>query len=123
MIEVTEGSAFTIYALDLATGSQPADCPAMEFIESLSDPSRKSLVNTLLAHAQQGPLRNATRSRGLGNGIFEFKTRQGDRLMFFYYGPRTTILANGFKKGAKLREEMRRAERLRAQLEAEGTDS
>jgi putative component of toxin-antitoxin plasmid stabilization module len=77
-------------------------------------------VNTFLAHAERGPLKNETRSRALGGGIFELKTRQGDRLLYFYYGLRTTVLANGFKKGARLRDEVRRAERLRAQLEEEG---
>ena len=42
LTKVTEGRAFVVYALDLASGSEPPDCPAMELLDSLSDRSRKS---------------------------------------------------------------------------------
>lgn len=51
------------------------------------------------------------------NGIFEFKSRQGDRILFFYPADQrgVTILTHGFRKGARLNIEIERAINYRAE--------
>ena len=105
-----EGSAFTIYALIRNRGGVTY-CPVIEFLHEVSEPSRKSLFAVMQQHAHRGPILNVQRSRPLGNGIFEFKSRQGDRILFFYpEGQRgVTIVTHGFRKGDRLRTEVQRA--------------
>ena len=70
-------------------------------------------------HANNGPLTNIQKSRRLRDtdGIFEFKNRQGARVLYFYPGDMRgiTILTHGFKKGANLNTEIRRAERIQTE--------
>ena len=105
-----EGSAFAIYALRRSRAGVD-HCPIVEFLEEISEPSRKSLLAIIQQHADRGPILNIQKSRPLGNGIFEFKSRQGDRILFFYpEGQRgVTILTHGFRKGAQVRTEIERA--------------
>ena len=60
---------------------------------------------------------NETKSRKLSEEIYEFKSRQGDRLLYFYPPGRRgeTIVTHGFHKGRPLGVELGRAERLRRQ--------
>ena len=105
-----EGSAFTICALTTHRGGVE-HCPVLEFLEEISESSRKSLLSIIQQHAERGPILNVQRSRQLRNGIFEFKSRQGDRILFFYpEGQRgITIVTHGFRKGARLNTEIERA--------------
>jgi hypothetical protein len=79
--------------------------------------SYKSLVNVLLVHAQRGPLLNIQKSRPVEgkDNLYEFKVKQGARLLYFYQPGRKTILTNGFKKGAPVKLEFDRAEATRNQ--------
>ncbi len=107
---LTRGSKFTIYAADLSNAPERSDCPIIEFLNELeiSEPSSyKSMLNVLRQHANNGPLTNIQKSRRLrgADGIFEFKNRQGARILYFYPANQryATILTHGFKKGANAR--------------------
>jgi len=79
------------------------------------------MLNVLRRHAEAGQILNEQKSRLLGDGIFEFKSRQGDRLLWFYPPSRSgeTIITHGFHKGAPLRSEIQRAKQLRDQYHEE----
>jgi hypothetical protein len=79
------------------------------------------MLNVMKQHATAGPLLNEQKSRSLRDGILEFKSRQGDRLLWFYPpGARgETIITHGFHKGAPLTTEIERAKRLRDQYLSE----
>ena len=83
--------------------------------------SHKTLVAVLKLHADNGPIHNERKSRLLkgSDGIYEFKSRQGDRITYFYpSGERgVTILTHGFHKGDKgdnVNTQIRRAENLKS---------
>ena len=109
-----EGPVFVVYALSWTRGGSDY-CPAREFIGSVSAASRRSLLGVLRHHAVTGPIPNTGKSRLLEDGIFEFKSRRGDRLLYFYHPWRrgVTIVTHGFRKGARLRTEIERAHTLR----------
>ena len=109
-----EGLRFNIYGVVVTEGGL-FTCPAESFIDQMSEASRKSLLSVLHQHANGGPILNQQKSRMLRNGIFEFKSRQGDRLLWFYppAGRRETVITHGFHKGSRIDTEIRRAERLR----------
>ena len=111
---LAEGPAFSVYALSW-TRSGVVYCPAQEFIADMSVASRKSILGVLRHHAASGPILNTGKSRLLEEGIFEFKSRQGDRLLYFYHPGqrRLTLVTHGFRKGARLRTELERAYTLR----------
>ena len=113
LTRILNGQSFTVWAIDLSDDPAVEDCPAKSFIESLPLPSRKSMVNVLELHAEHGPIQNEQRSRLLTDGIFEFKNRQGGRLLYFYLPSGWTVLTHGFHKGAKVKTEIERARRLR----------
>jgi adenine specific DNA methylase Mod len=118
LVKIGSGAKFDIFAVNLSEDAI-IDCPAKKFIEGLTPQEQKSLVNILNLHAAQGPIKNEQKSRKLRDGIFEFKTRQGSRVLYFYSGRRRTILSHGFPKckPAELAEEIAKAMRHRALLE------
>ncbi len=61
----------------------------------MNESSRKSLTAILKRHKDHGPVRNKEKSRPLWHKIYEFKTRQGDRMYYFYDIGRLTILTHG----------------------------
>lgn len=111
---VLEGPAFGIYALSW-TRSGVKHCPAQEFMDGISAASDKSLIKVLQQAVAGGPVFNFQKSRMLAEVIFEFKSRQGDRLAYFYHPTRRglIIVTHGFHKGARLRTEIERARSLR----------
>jgi hypothetical protein len=62
-------------------------------------------------------IRNYHKSRVIAGreNLLEFKTKRGDRLMYFYLPGHRTILTHGFHKGAVESSEYDRAERIRNQ--------
>ncbi len=108
---VTQGRRYSIWAI--VRTEDPPDCPAIEFLGSLGEASRKKVANVLRLHAEEGPIKNEQKSRFLEDGIYEFKTTAGVRLLYFFTSGQRTILTHGFKKGSKLTMEVRRAKRLR----------
>jgi hypothetical protein len=115
---VRTGKSFLIMAIDLTDDPNIEDCPTKSFINALTDSEQKSIINLLKRHAEAGPIQDITKSRELRNGIFEFKTRQGIRILYFYAPGRRTILTHGFKKGARLADEISRAARMKMEWEA-----
>lgn len=114
LVLLEEGPAFSVYALSW-TRAGVDYCPAREFIAGMSVASRRSMLGVLRHHAETGPIPNTGKSRLLEEGIFEFKSRQGDRLLYFYHPWQRglTIVTHGFRKGARLRTEIERAYTLR----------
>lgn len=108
---VTQGKRYSVWAI--VRSEDPLDCPAISFLGSLGESSRKKVANILRLHAEEGIIRNEQKSRFLEDGIYEFKTTDGVRLLYFYASEQRTILTHGFKKGSKLATEIRRAKRLR----------
>jgi len=108
------GRMFSIHAIVLDNGT----CPAVDFLKQvkLRDvSSHKSLVNILTRHADYGQIRNKRKSRvieGRAN-LLEFKTNQGDRLVYFYLPDYKTVLTHGFHKGATASHEYDKAEGMR----------
>ena len=111
---VLEGRSFGIYALSWMRG-EVRHCPAQEFMDGMSEASEKSLIKVLQQCVAGGPLSNVQKSRRLEEGIFEFKSRQGDRLAYFYHPTRRglIVITHGFSKGARVRTEIDRALALR----------
>lgn len=115
-----DGSKFNIYALVLDNGT----CPAEDFLEQVKqrDPaSLKSLINVLTRHAEYGEIRNERKSRVIKGrrNLLEFKTNQGDRLLYFYLPDYKTVLTHGFHKGASESDEYDKAEAMRDQYRKE----
>ena len=95
LISIMKGAKFGIFAIDTSDEVFIEACPAKEFITQMEESSRKSLTAILKRHADQGPIFNKEKSRPLWQGIYEFKTRQGDRVYYFYDSGRLTILTHG----------------------------
>ena len=115
------GSVFSIYAIVLNDDS----CPADDFLKQLKHQdlaSHKSLVNILTRHADHGEIRNKKKSRVIEDraNLLEFKTHQGDRLVYFYLPGRMTVLTHGFHKGVPASAEYDRAEAMRDQYSLGG---
>jgi len=120
---VTKGRRFTLYAIDQSDDPSVLSCPVMEFLSDLKRStlaSHKTLVAVLKLHADNGPIHNERKSRVLkgSDGIYEFKSRQVDRIAYFYSsGDRgVTILTHGFHKGDNVRVQIRRAENLKVKI-------
>ena len=81
-----KGKKFSLYAIVCNDGS----CPSIEFLDELkkNDPSsHKSIVNIYLRHADFGQILNIEKSRPIKGheNLFEFKTKQGARLLYFLF--------------------------------------
>ena len=90
------GSACRIYLL--AEGSK---CPAAAFLtEAANDhPDEFAKLVSLLDHATvHGLPKNKQKVNTLGNGLFEFKTVGGLRLVWFWDAGRIILCTHGFVK-------------------------
>ena len=110
------GQNFDIYAIVLRRGGFDY-CPAQDFMARMLEASQKSMLNVLRRHAMAGPVLNEQKSRLLEAGIYEFKSMQGDRLLYSYSPAqrRQTIITHGFHKGARLRVEIEHAKGMRSE--------
>jgi len=111
------GIKSNVYSVVLDNGR----LPAVEFLEELKSrnlPSHKAMVARYQRHADVGPSLNPKHSRPIKGrrGLFEFKTYQGDRLLWFYYPSGGIVLTNGFKKGEPEQDHFAIAERYRDEL-------
>jgi hypothetical protein len=115
LMPIMEGARFRILAIDISDDPSGKICPAEEFIVNMSESSKKSLTAILKRHKDHGPILNKEKSRLLWDDIYEFKTRQGDRLYYFYDTDRLTILTHGSikPKGQQLSAEVSRAVSLK----------
>ena len=107
LVPLLLGETYNIYALIRKQGETDC-CPAREFLDEMAESSLKSMLNIMRRHAEHGPILNTQKSRLLEDGIFEFKSMQGDRLLYFYPSDRRreVIITHGFSKGARLRVEI-----------------
>jgi hypothetical protein len=107
------GRATTIYSIVLDNGK----CPAEDFIQAIGASNKasiKALTNLLIRHADHGQIWDPQKSKRITkSGIFEFKTMQGDRLLYFYDLGRKTIVTHGFHKGNPAKQEYRLAEKIK----------
>ena len=116
LIPIMDGVKFNISAIDTSDDASIRACPAEEFITQMNESSKKSLTAILKRHMDHGPVLNTEKSRPLWQDIYEFKTRQGDRIYYFYDSDRLTILTHGSIKPKKkqLSTEVTRAVSLKS---------
>jgi hypothetical protein len=116
IVFLRSGARFEIWAIAFPSATGGVECPARSFLDRLERDAPadfKAMVAVLKLHAEAGPLHNERKSKALGDGIQEFKTRNGSRILWFYEAGARTILTHGFGKGAPVAEEIRRAKRYR----------
>ncbi|NLL90331.1 MAG: hypothetical protein GX226_04420 [Dehalococcoidales bacterium] len=112
------GNKFNIYAIIKDDGS----IPVLDYLDQLKTndpPSFKSLLNLLKMHADHGPIKNAFKSRPIKgyNNLFEFKSKQGGRILYCYLPRGITVLIDGFPKGTPTKELFKNADEIKDQLE------
>ena len=89
------GSVLDIYVILQGDHSEVG-----EFIDLLTSPDLGQFSHLKDALTHHGIPRNTSKFRNEGNGIYALKT-QNARIYGFFDGPRSFVLALGFKKGAK----------------------
>lgn len=90
------GPACRIYLL--ADGSH---CPAEDFLNTTADlhPGEFAKLTKLLDHScEHGLPKNKQKINTLGDGLFEFKTMGGLRLIWFWDANRIILCTHGFLK-------------------------
>lgn len=110
------GQRFMIYAIVCNDES----CYAVDFLDHVKRnnlASHKSLINIIKRHADFGGIWDKAKSRVIRgrNNLLEFKSKQGDRLLYFYGPQGMTVLISGFHKGAPVQDEYDKAETIRDQ--------
>ena len=103
------GSVLDIYVI-----FQDGRSEVGEFLGHLSSPDLGQFSHLKDALTYHGIPRNTSKFRNEGDGIYALKTRNA-RIYGFFDGPRSFVLALGFKKGAKggRKVERRHCERAR----------
>ena len=86
--------------LDLYVVFQEDRSEVAEFIDRLTSPDLGQFSHLKGALTHHGIPRNTSKFRNEGNGIYALKT-QNARIYGFFDGPRSFVLALGFKKGGK----------------------
>jgi hypothetical protein len=120
-----KGQKFDIYVIVTNDGERPA----IDFLAQLKQAnttSHKTIINVLLRHAEHGPILNEEKSRPIKgkkyDGLYEFKSKQGARLLYFYLKGKITVLTSGFQKGAPANIEYKKARTMRDQIMKEGNN-
>ena len=111
--QIKDGQAFKIFALVV-----DEQCALLEFLNGLSEamPDENAKLMRLLDNtAQSGPPRNEQKCRLLRDGVWEFKTPGGVRVLWFYDRGKLIICTHGFvkKKQKTSPGEIERALRLK----------
>ena len=76
--------------------------PALEYVRKMSDKDKQKLIHLLKWMGDMSEIKNKTKFRNEGDGIFAFKPQPHRVLCFFFEGGKI-ILTNGFwKKQDKL---------------------
>ncbi len=86
--------------LDLYVVFQEDRSEVAEFIDRLTSPDLGQFSHLKDALTHHGIPRNTSKFRNEGNGIYALKA-QNARIYGFFDGPRSFVLALGFKKGGK----------------------
>ena len=115
---VCRGQRYAIYALEerpvIGEIAEP-NRPLADFLNELEEDDADEharLVRLLEFVGDNEPPRNKEKCRQVGPGIFEFKTRGGVRVLWFYEANRLIICTHGFPKSQekRLSREVKRAE-------------
>ena len=103
--QIKQGARFRLMAVGTQE-NEKAHLPFLEFQqEAASRASREwpKLVRIMDHTAEAGPPRDEEKSKLLREGIFEFRTKGGLRLLWFYDEGRVVICVNGYiKQGQKI---------------------
>lgn len=94
--KLKEGKQYALYALGDGHRIETID-----FLEEMASKKTKELnkLNALIERSlEHGIPQNKQKCRTLGNGIFEFKTTGGLRLVWFWDEGQMIICTHGFKK-------------------------
>ena len=115
LTEITTGSAYRIYAL--SSGNR---CLLTEFLINHTKTIPKEvdkLIALLDRTAEHGIPKNKTKVNTLGDGLFEFKTTGGIRVIWFYDANKIIICTHGFLKKQQTtpRKELKRAQQMKAE--------
>jgi len=110
---IKEGNQFSVYAWE-----DNNNCPLLEFLEKLekeSNSDEEKILNLIERTANHGPPSNEQQCKHLEDGIYEFKARNGARVLWFYDKGKIIICTHGFvkKKQKTPREEIKRAKTIR----------
>jgi phage-related protein len=90
------GSACQIYLL-----ADGRNCPAADFLSKAANrhPDEFAKLTKLLDHScAHGLPKNKQKINGLGDGLYEFKTMGGLRLVWFWDAHRVILCSHGFVK-------------------------
>jgi hypothetical protein len=121
LIEFKKGDLFTI----CLWAEEDGTCESYDFLEKLRNGGKREQQDyqTLVEHrikqmANRGAILNEYKSRELDDGIYEFKSKGGARLLWFYdkTQSRVVICTHGFHKPPSnrgYRPEIRKARRVR----------
>ena len=111
-----DGRLFTIYILQLASGSHPF----MDFLFDLEKNEGSKLMSFIYQVADHGPPNNPQKSRKIKgeSNLYELKSSRV-RVLYFYAGEGAIVLTHGFMKhsGPPVQNEIDRAKRLRERYE------
>lgn len=106
--QLKRGTRFRLIAI----GTQEDAKVQLPFFDFQQEATRRAasewpkLVRLLDYVANAGPPKDAEKSKPLRDGIFEFRTKGGLRLLWFYDEGRVVICANGYiKQGQKTPKE------------------
>lgn len=114
LVLLAEGPRFTVYAFAYAN----RQCKVESFFasEDLSEREVAKLQALYKRVAQQGIIHDPRKCRSLEDGLFEFKTSGGARLVCFYDAQRLIIATHGFWKQSQKtpRQEIHTAQAQRA---------
>ncbi len=96
--QILNGPAFCIYGLVFDGSCETEDFLAQAEQDDADEVA--SMVALLDRTAKHGPPRNKEKSREVGDGIFEFKSKSL-RICYFYDSGKMIICTHGFGKPAK----------------------
>ena len=121
-IKIKSGKMFDFYAIE-----QNSQCGLLDFLTEISRSNPvefNKLIKDIDRTADNGLIRNTEKFKTLDNGIHEFKTYGGIRVLCFFDGRRIIVLTNGFMKRKKYEPEITRAINLRAKyIESKNSNS
>ena len=102
--QIKQGAGFRLMAVGTQE-SEKVHLPFLDFQEEASSREPREwpkLVRIMDYTADAGPPRDEEKSKPLREGIFEFRTKGGLRLLWFYDEGRVVICVNGYiKRGQK----------------------
>lgn len=97
--KLKEGRRHTLYALGNGQAVE-----ALDFMDDMASKRRKELdkLNALIDRSlDHGPPKNREKCNFLGDGIWEFKTTGGLRLIWFWDAGQMIVCTHGYQKAAQ----------------------